>query len=311
MLIHIDTDIGGDPDDLCALAMVLGWPGAELTGVTTVGDPLGARAGLAAFALNAAGHSEVPVAAGAGGFTRRRGTDPGPTDASLLWPESVHAIPSPPGEALNLLSASIERGATVVAIGPFTNLALLEVMRPGLLRTVQVVVMGGYTGPPPEGFPSWGPNMDWNVQYDPEAARIVFDRCDPVVVPLAVTVQTVLRERDIDPLKEGNPLSKLIASQALLWEAKHGNRKLGMTHDGLPDDLLNFQHDPLACAVALGWDGAKVERRSVRPELVDRILTLEPDASSRGMKIVTSVDQERFRAVWLEATTTPAPHTSR
>ena len=38
MKIHLDTDIGGDIDDLCALAMVLRWPGAELTGVTTVAE---------------------------------------------------------------------------------------------------------------------------------------------------------------------------------------------------------------------------------------------------------------------------------
>jgi inosine-uridine nucleoside N-ribohydrolase len=34
--IHLDTDIGGDLDDLCALALLLGWPDVELTGVTTV-----------------------------------------------------------------------------------------------------------------------------------------------------------------------------------------------------------------------------------------------------------------------------------
>jgi hypothetical protein len=26
-LVHLDTDIGGDIDDLCALAMLLRWPG--------------------------------------------------------------------------------------------------------------------------------------------------------------------------------------------------------------------------------------------------------------------------------------------
>ena len=31
--IHLDTDIGGDIDDLCALAMLLKWPGLEITGV--------------------------------------------------------------------------------------------------------------------------------------------------------------------------------------------------------------------------------------------------------------------------------------
>ncbi|HLH67668.1 MAG TPA: hypothetical protein VKY90_01210 [Candidatus Dormibacteraeota bacterium] len=33
--VHLDTDVGGDPDDACALAAVLGWPGATLLGITT------------------------------------------------------------------------------------------------------------------------------------------------------------------------------------------------------------------------------------------------------------------------------------
>ena len=36
--IHLDTDIGGDMDDLCALAMLLKWPDLEITGVTTVSE---------------------------------------------------------------------------------------------------------------------------------------------------------------------------------------------------------------------------------------------------------------------------------
>jgi inosine-uridine nucleoside N-ribohydrolase len=34
-LVCLDTDIGGDIDDLCALVMLLRWPGVELTGIAT------------------------------------------------------------------------------------------------------------------------------------------------------------------------------------------------------------------------------------------------------------------------------------
>jgi inosine-uridine nucleoside N-ribohydrolase len=44
MLIHLDTDLGGDTDDACALAMLLGWPGVELAGVTTVAELVAADA---------------------------------------------------------------------------------------------------------------------------------------------------------------------------------------------------------------------------------------------------------------------------
>lgn len=35
MKIHLDTNIGGDMDDLCALAMLLKWPDAEIAGIPT------------------------------------------------------------------------------------------------------------------------------------------------------------------------------------------------------------------------------------------------------------------------------------
>jgi hypothetical protein len=43
--LHLDADLGGDIDDLCALAMLLDWPGVELLAVTTVADDRGRRAG--------------------------------------------------------------------------------------------------------------------------------------------------------------------------------------------------------------------------------------------------------------------------
>jgi hypothetical protein len=36
--IHLDTDLGGDIDDVCALSMLLRWSDIEITGITVVGD---------------------------------------------------------------------------------------------------------------------------------------------------------------------------------------------------------------------------------------------------------------------------------
>jgi hypothetical protein len=54
-LVHVDTDIGSAPDHLCAIAMLLGWRGVELAGVTTSSEVGGMRAGLASYALRLAG----------------------------------------------------------------------------------------------------------------------------------------------------------------------------------------------------------------------------------------------------------------
>lgn len=65
--IHLDTDLGGDLDDLCALAMLLRWPGDEpvqITGITVVGDTGGRRTGMVRRVLEIAGRTDIPVAAG-------------------------------------------------------------------------------------------------------------------------------------------------------------------------------------------------------------------------------------------------------
>ena len=66
MKIHLDTDLGGDIDDLCALAMLLRWPGdVHFTGITTVAEAKGRRAGYVRYILGLEGKNEIPVAAGA------------------------------------------------------------------------------------------------------------------------------------------------------------------------------------------------------------------------------------------------------
>ena len=63
--VHLDTDLGGDIDDLCALAMLLRWEDVEITGITTVAEANGRRAGYARRVLELEKKSDIPVAAGA------------------------------------------------------------------------------------------------------------------------------------------------------------------------------------------------------------------------------------------------------
>src|SRR5574338_412484 len=132
--IHLDTDIGGDIDDLCALAMILRREDVELTGITTVAEDKGRRAGYVRYVLGLQNIPGVPVAAGAEvsqGFYRY--PELGYPDEKRYW--SKHIVPSsnPVEEAIHLLKASIEQGSTIVAIGPFTNLYLLDYAYPGIL----------------------------------------------------------------------------------------------------------------------------------------------------------------------------------
>jgi inosine-uridine nucleoside N-ribohydrolase len=298
--VHVDTDIGGDTDDLCALAMLLGWPGVELAGVTTCTEEGGVRARLASYALRLAGREDVPVAAGAGGSLGGYRFSHDLADLSRYWPEPVEPLPSPPGAALDLLAASAEAGATIVAIGPQTNLALLEAARPGLLAATRVVVMGGYVRPPGPGLASWGSEMDYNVQQDVVAARIVWERCAPVLVQLSVCLEARLREAHLARLRRGGGLARLVADQSELYGTEEGMGRMGREHPGLPDDLLNFHYDPLACAVAAGWDGALVEELELAArEEEDRSLAFPEEPGGRATRVVTGVDGPRFEEEWL------------
>src|SRR5512136_856548 len=190
--LHLDTDIGGDIDDLCALAMLLNWPDAELLAVTTNQDDRGRRAGYTRYALRLAGRDDIPVASGADASLDCYRIYPGLPDEAVYWPEPVSPELTSLDQALELLERSIEQGAIIAAIGPYTNLALLEKRSPGILQDARLVLMGGYVFPPRPGYPAWTHEMDWNVQVDVQSALCVFERSHPTLVPITVTVETAL-----------------------------------------------------------------------------------------------------------------------
>ncbi len=302
MKIHLDTDLGGDIDDLCALAMVLNWPGAELTAVTTVGDDQGRRAGYVRYALRLAGRGDIPVAAGADvalGCYRLR---PGLPDEAAYWPEPVAPAPSPLDQALSLLERSIEAGAVIAAIGPYTNLALLERRVPGILRHARLFLMGGYVYPPREGFPFRDNRTDYNIQVDVGSARHTIERSQPTLVPLSVTVETALRRAHLERLRSAGPLAWLIARQAEAYARDQGyEQKYGQTCSGVPADIINFQHDPLACAIGLGWrEGVEIQRVSLRLEERDGWLHELVDPAGTPARLVTKVDGEAFSELWVD-----------
>jgi purine nucleosidase len=296
--IHLDTDLGSDTDDLCALAMLLGWDEVDLIAVTTSTDPGGRRAGFTEYALGIAGRDDVPVCAGAAGSLAGLFA---PLAFPDYWPEDIRPSPSSPGEATEVLEASAESGATIVAVGPFTNLALLEAARPGLLASTDVVVMGGHVTTPRDGLPQWSVHDDFNVQQDRWAAAVVFQRCAPTVVPLAVCLDVHLRAAHLEPLRASGALGKLIADQSEHHAADHRMGELGAAFSALPDDLMNFHYDPLACALAAGWDGVSVERIPTGLKLNDERLVMTEQEGAPELEVAVGVDGPRFEESWLQA----------
>lgn len=300
--IHLDTDIGGDMDDLCALAMLLRWSvDTHLVGVTTVTESKGKRAGYARHALDIEGRCEIPVAAGADvsqGFYRF-GELSFPSE-ERYWPEPVSPLANSPDEAIYLLKKNIEQGVTIVGIGPYTNLHLLDLKFPGILKDANLFLMGGYIYPIRNGFPQWGINMDFNIQADVKSAKYVLENSSPTLIPLTVSVETALRRVHLSSLRKSGALGQLIAKQAEEFAVdEEMERKFRETCERLPNDIINFLHDPLACAVALGWkDGLEMREIPLIFEVINGWLHEKIDATGRPTKVVTKIDGDNFNELW-------------
>jgi purine nucleosidase len=299
--LHIDTDLGGDIDDLCALAMVLNWPDVELLAVTTVAEHQGKRAGYVRYVLGLADRKDIPVAAGAAVSLDCYRSWQGLPDEKAYWPELIPPVLTSLDQALSLLERSIEQGAIIVAVGALTNLALLEKRSPGILRRAKLYLMGGYVFPPREGFPQWGNEIDFNLQIDVQSAYYVIEHSSPTFVPLAVTVETSLRRANLPRLRQAGPVARLIARQAEAFATyENYEAQYGQTCKRLPEDIINFPHDPLACAIALGWrEGVEISKIPLKSEIRDGWLRHAIDGSGKPTQVVTRVNAEKFDEFWL------------
>ena len=301
--IHLDTDFGGDIDDICALAFLLKSPEAEITGITTVAENGGKRAGQVKYTLKVADRNNIPVRAGAdnaGGFyPMELGLPP----EEKYWPEPIIPLKNSIDEALNLLKQSVDQGAIIVAIGPLTNLYLLDIKYPGILKQTEIFFMGGYVHPPRSGFPDWKNEWDFNKQIDIKSAKHVFANSNITLVQLPVTEETFIREIDLEPLRKSGPLGKLLARQAEEWRKDEKMAEKYKDCENIPKDIINFQYDPLTAAVALGWNGVEVEELPLVVEVKDKILHERIDNAGKIFKVVTKVDGIRFNEFWLNQIT--------
>jgi len=232
--VIFDTDIGSDVDDAVALAYLLREPRCELVGITTVSGEPEERARLADAVCRAAGRSDVPVHAGCGNpllVSQRQLEAP---QKSVL-PRWTHTPEFTSNTAVPFLRETIRSRPgelTLLAVGPFTNLAVLFALDPEIPSLLkQVVIMGGvYTTSTPGT-----PRVEWNASLDPHATAMLFNAgCSVTAFGLDVTMQcrltaTACRER----LRHG-PLA-VVADMAEVWFSRR------------PE--ITF-HDPLA-AVAL------------------------------------------------------------
>jgi inosine-uridine nucleoside N-ribohydrolase len=140
-------------------------------------------------------------------------------------------------------------GATLVAVGPLTNVALMLARHPDA-RPDRIVLMGGSIG-----LGNVTPAAEFNIWADPEAAVRVFGSgLDVTMIGLDVTHEALMTQADADRLREGGRTGTLVAE---LWGFYNRFHSQTYGFDGSPI------HDAVALAHVFRPDLVQIEHRHV------------------------------------------------
>lgn len=291
--ILIDTDIGDDVDDAFALflAMRLGY---EIVGITTVYRDTAARARMTEKLLRdyGSGYESVPVYAGYG--TSFGGQAPLASDTYLSQyagdPADVRCSPDgeDPEKAVDFIIRACEeygQDLTVIALGPFTNMArVIEKDPTALGKAKKVALMGGAF------FRQYA---DWNVMCDVEAAELLF-RCTDNLECMGADVTHQLRIGEEDSrylleYKGPDPAAASVCEMYRQWQMRSGGRAV--------------LHDPLVILYAAEPDVCRMEEACVAviTEGIARGMTLNVDAYAKAAYNPACAGIDRSRKIRVAA----------
>jgi inosine-uridine nucleoside N-ribohydrolase len=168
----------------------------------------------------------------------------------------------------------------LLAIGPLTNVATLVAARVPL---PPVTLMGGVLGT----VRHWGfvVNVEHNFARDPAAAARVIADCQPVVVPLNVTLRLRLQPEQ---------LARLVATAPMLEPGV--NAFLRLQRDfGVPDeDRAVVLHDPLAFLTLVEPHLVRLDERRLTVDAAGRVAeepTGAPATVERSVDVRAAIDR--------------------
>jgi purine nucleosidase len=187
-LVLFDTDIGDDIDDVLALGLALSSPELKIVGITASWGDTTLRARLVDRLLSQSGHADVPVAIGPVKHHAGEGVF-----SQAAWASRQPARDYP--DAVDFLLSTVHQHSdvvTLIAVAPLTTIAAAFDRDPATFRHLhRIILMGGsvHRGYGDLGYtPGHGPDAEYNIAMDPEAARKVFTSGVPFfVMPLDST----------------------------------------------------------------------------------------------------------------------------
>ncbi len=274
----IDTDTASD--DAVALIMALRWPEVEVAAITVVSGNVPVEQGVinALYTVELCG-SNVPVYRGAARPLVRE-----PVLAQFFHGEdglgNQHYPPPSDqpadGHAVEVLIETIKAnpGATLVTLGPLTNIALAVAQAPEIIANVErCVVMGGAAN----AVGNITPAAEYNIWVDPEAARLVFQSGMPIEMAgwELCRGDANLNDDDIAYIRSLGTACAHFTIDCNLTALQANREWLGDPGIALPD--------PVAMAIAL--DPTICTRRSTHYVEVETQSDL-----TRGMTVVDALD---------------------
>lgn len=298
----LDTDPG--IDDALAIALACRHADLELLGVCAVAGnaPLSCTYPNAKNIMKLCGRSDVPVL---------RGHD-APLEKPLRCGDDAHGVngldgyefPDQPElpeteEATDFMIEMVMRyphEVTIVAVGPFTNVAAaIQKDKRFASHVKRILVMGGAAFVPG----NVSPVAEFNVMSDPRAAQILVDSgIDVSFIPLDITLQTRLKRQDLAKICENdhpvsNFLSTVLKHRFEVLEAKGAI--------GYP------MHDPLTIGALIDPSLIEYVDYSMQIETMQGalcegmcVLDRRREASKPNVHVGIGVDSDRFLDLYKE-----------
>lgn len=296
----LDTDPG--IDDALAIALACAHEALELLGVCAVAGnaPLSCTYPNAWNIMKLCGRSDVPVL---------RGYD-APLEKELRCGDDAHGwngldgyeFPNQPKlpekeaatDFMIDMAARYPHEVTIVAVGPFTNVAAAIQKDERFAANVkQILVMGGAAFVPG----NVSAVAEFNVMSDPLAAQLVIDSgIDVSFIPLDITLKTRLKKQDLQDLNQ----KKHPVSVFLNTVLKHRFEVLEAKGEcGYP------MHDPLTIGALIDPSLIQYEDYFMQIETKQGTLTegmcvidRRREAQKPNVHVGINVDSDRFLAMY-------------
>lgn len=293
--VFFDTDIGDDIDDALALIMLLNIKKCDIVGVSTVYANTMLRARLSKKILSLYNINDIPVYAGRRKpwvnevdvnrtfvqYTEELDNDKYAPNNDATIDEGEAAI-----DAMIKAARIYQSDLTILAIGPFTNIASAIKKDFEAFKNVKIVLMGGCFY---EQF------IEYNVVCDPEAADYVLNSgLDIEVIGADVTWQVQLNDEETSKILNmySDSIKGYAAELVRMWKKNCWFNPV--LHDPL---AAYYVIDNTICKLEPVWTGVELQgslTRGLTPNRDQFYKYLEQKVDEPRILCAKSVDVERF-----------------